>query len=215
MNGIHDMGGMHGFGPVVVPGEDGPFHEAWEGRTFAMSLLAAATVGINLDESRREIESPPQAQYLSLGYYGRWLRALEHLLVEKGALAPGELDARLNDEKFSSQLEFVPTQMAPEDFVALRPVERPALFSPGDRVRVRNIHPSGHTRLPRYVRGRIGMVDRVQPSCVFPDSRARGQGDDPQHLYCVRFQGQELWGSNSEPGLVVFIDLFEPYLESP
>jgi nitrile hydratase len=83
----------------------------------------------------------------------------------------------------------------------------------GESVRARNLHPAGHTRLPRYVRGRRGVIHRVRPACIFPDTHAHGRGENPQHLYSVRFEASELWGDAAEPGAAVHLDLFEPYLE--
>jgi nitrile hydratase len=94
-----------------------------------------------------------------------------------------------------------------------RPSAAPAQFQPGAHVRARNIHPKGHTRLPRYVRGHVGVVERVHGAHVYPDSYVAGLGDDPQWLYTVVFDGRDLWGADAEPGVSVSVEAFEPYLE--
>jgi len=94
-----------------------------------------------------------------------------------------------------------------------RPPQKPARFKPGDRVRTKNIHPKTHTRLPRYARGRVGVIEALRGCHVFPDTVAIGKGEDPQWLYTVLFDGRELWGDNAEPSLKVSIEAFEPYLE--
>jgi nitrile hydratase len=94
-----------------------------------------------------------------------------------------------------------------------RPAKTPARFKAGDRVRTKNIHPQTPTRLPRYAREKVGVVEAIRGCHVFPDTAALGKGDDPQWLYTVLFDGRELWGENSDPTLKVSIDAFEPYLE--
>lgn len=188
MDGIHDLGGMHGFGRVPLEPGEPVFHAPWEGRVFALaSLLLAAGVG-NLDAFRHAVERLDPITYLTAGYYGRWRHALETLLAEAGT----------------------PASAAP---TARRALVRPPGFAPGDAVRARNLHPAGHTRLPRYVRGRRGTVIATRGTWVFPDAHAHGRGEDPQHVYTVRFEGRELWGDGGEPGLAVHVDCFEPYLE--
>ena len=179
-------------------------------------------------------------EYLSAGYYGRWLRAIETRLVEAGELPAGAVD-RLAQELAvrprasgdsptdeSSPGEAVAPPAATGAAVASPPqrdadrprsrfrreVDRPPRFHPGDAVRARNLHPSGHTRLPRYVRGKRGRVETIYAAYVFPDTHAHDLGEEPQFLYCVAFEGEELWGPEAEPGTRVHLDLFEPYLES-
>lgn len=92
-------------------------------------------------------------------------------------------------------------------------VSTPPRFKAGDAVVARNIHPTGHTRLPRYVRGRRGVVQRNHGGFVFADTRAHGLDDRPQHLYSVRFESHELWGADGVPRDAVYLDLWESYLE--
>jgi nitrile hydratase subunit beta len=223
MDGIHDMGGMHGFGRVVVEENEPVFHEPWEGRVLAIALLVRSAGLANVDAFRHAIERMDPADYLTLGYYGRWLDALERLLVEAGVLRPGELPERQRQVRGAErQVESGPSHLAPgawrlaperSDHGVVRTIEARPRFVVGQSVRARNIHPIGHTRLPRYARGRRGVVDRVHPACVFPDTHAHGLGEDPQHVYSVRFAARELWGDDAEPGAGVSIDLFEAYLQ--
>jgi hypothetical protein len=191
MDGIHDLGGMHGFGPVVMGCEEPVFHAAWEGRVFALAGLAVAGGLANPDAFRHAIERLSPVEYLTAGYYGRWLAALERLVAERGAL---------------------PRRAAAA--TARRDAPRGPRFVAGDAVVARNVHPAGHTRLPRYVRGRRGVVALVHPAWVFPDTNAHERGEHPQHVYAVRFAATELWGDDVDPATSVHVDLFESYLEA-
>jgi nitrile hydratase len=212
MNGIHDMGGMHGFGRVLALRDEPVFQERWEGRVFG---LVQSLGGGNIDAGRHSIEQLDPVAYLADGYYGRWLAAFVRGLEELGALAPGELEARMRAPRkapvAAARAPREPWTAAAAPYtreIAARPV-----FSVGAAVVTRNHQPAGHTRLPGYARRRRGVVARVHPAMVFPDDHARGMGENPQYLYNVRFEGSELWGEDAEPGLVVHLDLFESYLE--
>jgi nitrile hydratase len=192
VNGIHDLGGMHGFGPVVVEPNEPVFHGAWEGRVLALASLALARRIANIDAFRHAIERLDPVEYLSAGYYGRWLGALERIVHEWRAR--GEtLDAG-----------------GPG---TLRMVTETARFAPGNAVRTRNLQPTGHTRLPGYARGKRGTIARVHAGFVFPDTNAAGRGERPQWVYAVRFDAAELFGTGAEPNARVHLDLFESYLE--
>lgn len=217
MNGAHDMGGMHGFGPVEPEPGEPPFHADWERRVFALTLAMGATGEWNLDASRFAREAQPPPAYLGETYYEVWLAGLERLLTERGLVTPDEMAAhrslapprrlarRLEAGAVDSMLRAGgPTERAPE---------RPARFAAGDRVRARELHPRTHTRLPRYVRGNAGEVVAVHGCHVFPDVHAHGGGEDPQWLYTVRFAARELWGEAADPAAAVSVDAFEPYLE--
>ncbi|MGH7896058.1 MAG: nitrile hydratase subunit beta, partial [Candidatus Binatia bacterium] len=188
------------------------FHARWEQRVLGMTYQVIGFGWATLDAFRHGIERMDPVAYLSAGYYGRWLASIERLLVERGVLAPGNVDARSAGRSVTSPAA---TPAAPRPVASgyVREVDRAPRFRPGDVVRARVASPSGHTRLPRYVAGRRGVVHRLQPSCVFPDTNAHGLGEDPQHLYNVRFAANELWGDAAEPGTSLHIDLFEPYLE--
>lgn len=214
MNGIHDMGGMHGFGRVVVERDEPVFHGRWEARVFGISALAGLRLGGSIDARRHGLERLDPVTYLRDGYYGRWLARLERSLLEQGVLAPGELEARLAGRRAPAvPLPPLPAPAAPPPHPFLRDVERAARFRAGDRVRTRNHQPAGHTRLAGYARARRGVVARVYPACVFPDTNAHEQGEQPQHVYAVRFEARELWGESAEPGSCVQLDCFESYLE--
>jgi nitrile hydratase subunit beta len=218
VNGIHDMGGMQGFGTVGYDPHDPLFHENWERRAFALALLSMNRLsGANLDAMRHALERLHPIEYLKDGYYGRWLKLSETLLTDSGVIAAGAVEARarrLQGEDVADPPE--PTLNKP-DYAAtgpgsLRQVDDPPAFKVGQRVRARDIHPKGHTRLPRYVRGRTGTVERVQPAALLPDTNAHFLGENSQHVYGVAFDSTELWGEEAERFLL-HIDLFESYLE--
>jgi nitrile hydratase subunit beta len=217
MDGIHDMGGMDGFGKVEAEANEPVFHEAWEARVLAMSRAMSALGSWNIDQGRYGIEVLPPQVYLTSSYYERWFRRLEHMLVERGLIDRDEIAAG-HARRPGKALNRGPFSVADVEGVQRRgsfgrPEPRPARFKPRDRVRARNMHPRGHTRLPRYTRGHIGMIERVHGVHVFADATVSGRGEDPQWLYTVCFEGQELWGADADPTLKVSIEAFEPYLE--
>lgn len=216
MNGIHDMGGMDGFGKVEAEPNEPPFHARWEGRVLAMQRAMGYAGAWHIDHSRFAQEILPPQVYLSVSYYQRWELAMEHNLVERGYVAPDELAAGHSlrpgkplDDKLT--LDVVRAGLARGSFY--RQQQAPARFKPGDRVRTRNIHPQGHTRLPRYARDKLGAVELIHGCHAFPDSVAANKGDNPQWLYTVVFDGREIWGADADPTLKISIDAFEPYLE--
>lgn len=192
MDGIHDLGGRHGFGSNLEQRDEAGFHARWEERVFAMAALITGRGCFNADEFRHAIERVDPVTYLGDGYYGRWLAALELLVQDAdGHPKPGRI-ANLS---------------------AARPLERAPRFAVDEAVVTRNLHPPGHTRLPGYARARHGTIAIVQGGWVLPDTNAHGQGECPEYVYAVRFAGEELWGDSAEPGTSVHIDLFESYLE--
>lgn len=218
MNGAADMGGMMGFGPVRHEGENEPlFHAEWERRAFALTLAMGATGQWNIDMSRAARESLPPPEYLTKSYYEIWLAGLEKLMTERGLLREDEIVAgrALHPPKP------LPRILKAESVAAVlskggptqRETNTAARFHVGDQVRAKNMHPTSHTRLPRYVRGHVGVVELVHGAHVFPDSSALGQGEQPQWLYTVRFAGTELWGEAADPTLSVSVDAWESYLE--
>jgi nitrile hydratase beta subunit len=208
MDGIHDLGGMQGFGPIDR--DEQIFHAPWERLAFAM----ATTVGItgNTDEFRHSIERLDPAQYLSVGYYGRWLASTEVRVVERGLIDSDDVDARCGSSAARPiATPSIGTPVESPDGGPVRQIERAPRFAVGQVVRALDIHPIGHTRLPRYVRGHRGTITIRQPAFVFPDSNAHGRGEDPQWVYAVEFSALELWGAGDH---VVTVDLFEPHLET-
>jgi nitrile hydratase len=222
MDGVHDLGGMHGFGPVERDANEPPFHGAWEAAVLAM-MRAGGTHGVfNIDEFRHSIERMPPARYLAVTYYEKWLDGIIRLFVEKGLVGADELRAR---EAFfaarpgapaAAALTEPPPRRAPSNPYWLPSVAREMgtrpRFAPGDAVVTRHFHPVGHTRLPRYARGKRGVVHRLHGVHVFPDTNAHGLGEQPQPLYSVRFDARELWGESAEPNAAVHLDLWERYL---
>jgi nitrile hydratase beta subunit len=217
MNGVHDMGGMDGFGKVEPEPNEPMFHAEWEARVLAMVRAMGAAGAFNIDTSRFYRETLPPHVYLASSYYKKWFLGLEDLLVDKGFVAESEIAAGhatrsakpLNRGKFTR--DDVERIMVRGKFG--RAALAPAKFKPGDRVRAKNIHPVTHTRLPRYVRGHAGVIERVQGCHVFPDSAATESGENPQWLYTVVFDGAELWGADADPTVKISIEAFEPYLE--
>jgi nitrile hydratase len=217
MDGIHDMGGMHGFGRVHVEPNELTFHASWERRIVGMVYQVVGRGWTNVDAFRHAIERIEPVRYLSVGYYGRWLAALETVLVEAGILVPGEVDRRLRGRRRKvAARDTPPAPRYPDNALGvIRTIPEPPRFAVGDGVRARNLHPVGHTRLPGYVRGKHGVVACVRPACVLPDTHAHGLGEKPEHVYSVRFSATELWGPDAEEHASVHVDLFESYLERP
>ncbi len=218
MDGAHDMGGVAGFGAVKPEPNEPIFHAEWERRAFALTLAMAKPGGWNIDMSRFARENRPPADYLSKSYYEIWLAGLERLMLERDLVKADELEA---GRLLHPARREVAMLTAPEVGPMLRrggPTERaasgPSRFKAGDRVRARRINPSTHTRLPRYVRGHAGVVERLCGCHVFPDSNARGAGENPQWLYTVTFDGAELWPDAPDHSVKVSVDAWEPYLES-
>jgi nitrile hydratase subunit beta len=225
MNGAHDLGGMHGFGPIAAePEKEEPvFHAAWEKRVFGLVLTTGALGKWNIDKSRFARERQRPADYLRHSYYENWLAGLQTLLVEKGLVTPEEMAsgiaAGLADADVRGRL--LKAQDIAETLALGSPAAVPAMapprFQAGDRVKCKNRHPTGHTREPRYVRGRVGVIHEHHGTHIFPDDSAAG-GPNPaatrgRHLYSVRFAAQELWGENADGNSAVYVDLWEDYLE--
>jgi len=217
MNGVHDMGGMDGFGKVEPEANEPVFHSAWEARVMAMNRALGATGEWNIDMSRFSLESLRPDVYLASSYYRKWFLGLERRLLERDLIAEDEIASGhalragkpLKRKFTTADIGRVLTRGSYG-----RPATAPARFKPGDRVRARNINPTTHTRLPRYVRGHTGVVERVQGCHVFPDTAAIGKGEHPQWLYTVCFGARELWGDDADPTVTVSVEAFEPYLES-
>jgi nitrile hydratase beta subunit len=217
MNGVHDMGGMDGFGKVVPEPNEPVFHAKWEARVMALVRAMGAAGAFNIDTSRFYREALPPHVYLGSSYYKKWLLGLEDLLVDKGFVGADEVKAghALKPTKAPKRGKFTADQV---ERIMMRgkfgrDPQAPARFKAGDRVRAKNIHPATHTRLPRYVRGHVGVVERDHGCHVFPDSAAIEAGENPQWLYTVVFDSTELWGADADPTVKISIDAFEPYLE--
>ena len=186
MNGVHDMGGAHGHGPVEVEADEPVFHAAWHGRAYGLQRGMRAAGLMNLDEFRHEQERVPPQEYLALGYYERWITAMERILERTNGVAPVETLAETHAQQ---------------------------TFQLGDRVTVRNRHSAGHTRLPGYVRGKTGVVEAVFGPYRLPDTHAHHLSIDWEPVYSVRFLATDLWGDAAEPRTSMTVDLWQSYLE--
>jgi nitrile hydratase len=219
MNGVHDMGGMHGFGRIERERDEPVFHYRWEARTFALRQACGALGKWNIDMARHANERIPPQEYLAATYYERWLAGLQRLLVERGVLTQSELANGKSKGPASAELMAFPPEKVEKAVRAGRnyrvDVPIAARFAVGACVLTRNINPTGATRLPRYARGKRGTVDRDHGVFIFPDAHAADQGQKPQHLYSVRFPARELWGVDAAPKDRVYLDLWEDYLEQP
>jgi nitrile hydratase beta subunit len=223
MDGVHDLGGMHGFGAVEREKDEPVFHAPWEGAVVAMMRAGGARGVYNIDEFRHAIERMEPARYLSATYYEKWLDGITRLFVEKGVVSEDEVDARREffraqpDAPAAAPITHALSERVPlhlnwvQD--AMRDNGSPARFARGDRVITRAIHPRGHTRLPRYARGKRGVIHRLHGIHVLPDTNAHNLGEAPQALYSVRFEARELWGDTAEPEQWVHLDLWDSYLD--
>jgi nitrile hydratase beta subunit len=217
MDGVHDMGGMDGFGKVEPEPNEPVFHHRWEARVLAMSRAIGFFRAWTIDTSRYVVELLSPSIYLTSSYYERWFLRNVRLLTERGLIDADEVAAgralRPGQSLSRGRFTLADVEQATRRGSHGRPAPAPAKFKVGDRVRAKNIHPKTHTRLPRYARGHVGVVERLHGDHVFPDSVVVGKGEDPQWLYTVRFDAQELWGADADPKLKVSIEAFEPYLE--
>ena len=216
MNGVHDMGGMQGMGPIRYEKNEPVFHASWEGRVYAMDRAMRAWGKWNIDAWRHDIELLPPADYLRMSYYEKWFATLETRVVKYGLVTREELES---GKPAAGSVKAVPAltpDKAREFSRAFAPTKDPSiapLFQIGARVRARNINPSGHTRLPRYARGKAGQVARDHGVYAFPDTNSQYKGEKRQHVYSVRFAARELWGEQASARDVVYIDMWDDYLE--
>jgi nitrile hydratase subunit beta len=218
MNGIHDMGGMHGMGPIRHEENQPVFHEAWEGRLYAIDQAIRAWRKWSIDERRHSMESLPPTEYLSMSYYEKWIATDNVLLVKHGLVTQEEIDTGKPAPGSQKMTPPLTAEAARSALPRRQNFRRPnsdasARFKVGDPVRARKINPEGHTRLPRYARGREGVVARYHGIFVFPDTNAHSQGEHPGHLYSVRFSARELWGESASPRDSVHLDMWDNYLE--
>jgi len=217
MNGIHDMGGMHGMGPIEREKNEPVFHARWEARVYALNRATGMWGKWNLDASRHSREVIAPAEYLRMSYYEKWLEGTITLLVQTGMITRAELESgkpAQGSVKATPRLTpaMVP-QLVSRGIPAIREGAAPPRFQAGQRVRARNMHPVGHTRLPRYARGKFGVIERDHGAYVFPDTNAAFQGEKPQHVYSVRFAARELWGEQASARDSIYIDMWDDYLE--
>jgi nitrile hydratase subunit beta len=218
VDGIADMGGTPGWGRVHPPRAGEPvFRQVWEGRAFALALLSTRAAGWNIDAFRHALERLSRTEYLDDGYFGRWLNAAQLVCTDSSMLAPSAVDARARNLRGEQVPEPTARQPVRPDYAAaaegsLRTVDTAPAFDVGERVQAKDISRAGHSRLPRYVRGHVGVVVFVQPASVLPDTNAHFQGENAQYVYTVRFDSRELWGADAEP-FALTIEMFESYLD--
>ena len=216
MNGAQDLGGMMGFGPIAPERDEPVFHADWERRALGLQLAFGGGRPWNIDASRHSRESLPPAQYYAKTYYDIWVTALANMLVSHGLATREELaegHAREPGKPFARVDRTAALAMIARGSSYERAAKTAARFAVGDAVRTKVINPTTHTRLPRYARGKHGVIDAVRGVHVYPDDNAQGLGENPQWLYTVRFEGRELWGPDADVTLKVSIDAFEPYLD--
>ena len=217
MNGAHDMGGMQGFGPVTPEHDEPMFHSDWERRVMRLTLGMGATGMWNIDMSRRAREDRSPADYLDKTYYELWLAGMERLIVETGLASEDEIAAGKAAQPAAQVKRKVTADLIAPLLAAGAPTSRavptPARFKIGDRVRTKELNPPTHVRLPRYVRGRVGTIHLLHGGHVLPDGNAYRKGENPEHLYTVRFDATELWGSDTTAAEVL-VDCWENYLEA-
>ena len=206
MDGIHDLGGMQGFGPVGHSAAEPVFHDRWEALAFALLWVVEDALDATEGELRYAMERMDPGHYLTASYYEHWLTAAATLAVEHGLVTRSELEARSGGRFPLSGPVLAPlvTDVGPD-------VDEPR-FGVGDRVRVREWHPAGHTRCPRYVRGKAGVVVRVDGIYSVPDVEAHGSARRHEPTYSVRFDAADLW-RDGQRGVSVHVDLWDSYLE--
>ena len=224
MDGIHDLGGKYGFGAIDTDAETQPFPTHWEGAVFTtIRALYAAGITHNTDQFRHAVERIDPRSYLLDGYYGRWLGAAETLLVEAGVFSQEEITARAQalgapaDDRIAARPRAAAEAFPQEDgdqTNAARQIGRAPLLSVGERVHTSRVPRQGHTRLPAYARGTVGVITAHHGGWVYPDTNAHAQGEQPQPLYTVRFSALDLFGDDADPTLTVSIDAWEPYLDA-
>jgi len=216
MNGIHDMGGMQNMGPIQYEKDEPVFHARWEARVYALDRAMSAWRKWNIDAWRHDIETLPPADYLRMSYYEKWFAALEKRLVAYGFITPAELEGGKAAPGSVKATPVFTAEMA-RKFNRGLPSSKDASVAPrfrlGEVVRARNINPAGHTRLPRYARGKTGRIARDHGVHPFPDTNSRYLGERRQHVYSVRFAARELWGEDASPRDSVYIDMWDDYLE--
>ncbi|MCY4508420.1 MAG: nitrile hydratase subunit beta [Acidobacteria bacterium] len=215
MNGVHDMGGMDGFGPVEREDDEPVFHHPWEGRVFAIRAALRPKDRVpGWGSFRYDLERIPPADYLRMSYYERWFAISMDRLLRSGLVTRAELETgRPGPGPPGPTLR--PGLVARRSGPGRLDADVPPRFRSGEDVRARNLHPPGHTRLPRYTRGKTGVVKRDNGVYALQDTDEAGQAIDrpPQHVYTVRFTARDLWGERASARDTVYVDLWEDYLE--
>ena len=221
MDGIHDLGGMQGFGAVEIEADEPLFHHDWERRVFALQAMAGFVVDFNVDQFRRQIERTPPRHYLTSSYYQLWLEAIIALLKERDVISEKELDRAQAVDPLPEQYDtndqgqaggILDIVLTGGSQAMSGAVNAPHRFAAGDCVRTLSHMPIGHNRLPRYARGKTGTIIAERGIFMLADTNAMGQGPDPQMLYTIEFSAGDLWGADAEAGALVCLDLWDAYL---
>ena len=217
MNGVHDMGGLQSMGPIQYEKDEPVFHATWEGRIYALNRAMRAWRKWNLDTDRHALEVMPPADYLRMSYYERWVGRLAEQVVKYGLVTSAEMKSGKPAPGSPAVTPALTAAMSSRFLNRGIPSSqdrnvRP-LFKAGQRVRAQNINPAGHTRIPRYARGRTGTIMRDHGVYTFPDTNAHVLGEKRQHVYSVRFTARELWGPQASPHDSVHLDMWDDYLE--
>ena len=215
MDGIHDMGGMHGFGRIEIEGNEPVFHEPWEGRVAGIARHLRAPIP---GGTRYQIESLEPAFYLASSYYEKWLHARINALAESGVITASEFEEKLAHYRTDPDAPFPDGKPVAREATSSGSDGAPVAsskprFGVGDRVKTKQVHPEGHTRLPRYLRGKTGEVIRIYRPQGFQDHEPLSDHQGPQPMYAVKFDGKEVWGASAEPNSSVVLDAWEAYLE--
>jgi nitrile hydratase subunit beta len=217
VNSVHDMGGMHGMGPIEREKNEPVFHARWEGRIFALRRAMRPWSALKGKANRYKIELIPPDEQLGLSYYAKHLVSFGQLLEESGLVTAAEIATGKRARSSAKAVPPLTADQVPAFLAKGSPAGRNVNVAPrfhvGQNVRARNIHPLGHTRLPRYARGKQGTIDRDHGVQVFPDTNVADLGEKPQHVYSVRFSARELWGEQASPRDSVYIDMWDDYLE--
>jgi nitrile hydratase len=222
MRRAHDVGGVEGFGPIAVGGDDSAFHEEFERRMFGITMC---TIGKGLvpsvDEFRWGVEQLTPEQYFAQGYYERWISPIERALFDRGELGPGELARRTDEMAHGGTVPRVDDPAWSDGFVGFvrtagsfgQPADGTAQYKVGDRVRLRDVEAPAHTRLPTYARGKVGVIEAVHGRNVLPDVRAVRGGDVWEHTYLIVFDARDVFGDRAEAGQELTLDVWESYIE--
>ncbi len=216
MNGIHDLGGMEGLGPLPFEDNEPRFHADWERCAFRLTIAMLGGGYFHVDEVRALIETMPPADYLSASYYQKWSWAIIEMMKNKGVVTEEELEAGRSLHKGVENPPVPPDMMQAAMTSPIRadlPLATPPKFRAGDAVRAKNMHPHCHTRTPRYVRGKPGKVLEVHEAYRLPDANSQGNPDVIEHCYTVQFTARDIWGEDAPAKDSVLLTMFDSYLE--
>ena len=219
MDGVHDLGGKQGFGPIAVHSGDQAFPNAWEERMWilARSPLLQGT-DVTIDWFRHTLERMVPSDYLSYAYFNKWCTTYLALLIDAGVFSLEEvLRGKSANPPVAcaarSAADLIETNRGSDHSFAVE-TEVPPAFAVGDTVQTKRRVAAAHTRLPAYATNAQGRIIAHHGAYVLPDRSAAGQRVG-EHLYTVAFAAIELWGDATNPNDSVTLDLWESYFVSP